>query len=203
MPENAKPEPSNRAQTTRARRALLIEAAVTCFVKDGLARTGMRDIAAVARVSIGNLYNHFPGRDDLIAEIARIDAQELAEVMAEVAACDDPQKAVDIFVMRYFGHCADLTSAVLTIEITAEALRNPAVERLFRGSRALLIRALETAIARAEPGKPVAGTAVAGLVLDMIEGYALRVGLSGKKPSKSDVEALLTIVRRILSAQAG
>lgn len=202
MPQKNKQEPTKREKAACARRALLIEAAVACFVDDGLARTGMRDIAKKAGVSIGNLYNHFPGRDDLIAEIARIDAEELADVMAEVTACDEPQKAVDTFVTQYFNHCANFTSAVLTVEITSEALRNPAVARLFKGTRAMLVKVLEAAIRDAERGTaatgPMSRTAVAGLILDMIEGYALRVGLTDKRPNRRDTEALLSVVRRVL-----
>ena len=202
MTRKTKHDPTNREQATRARRALLIDAAVTCFVDDGLARTGMRDIAKKAGVSIGSLYNHFPGRDDLIAEIAKIDTEELAKVMAEVTACDDPNKVVDTFVMRYFGHCANLTSAVLTVEITSEALRNPAVASLFSGTRAMLVKVLEAAIRDSEQGPSATGavsrTAAAGLILDMIEGYALRLGLTGKKLRKSDTEALLSVVHRVL-----
>ena len=207
MIKKAQQEPTNREQATRARRELLIEAAVSCFVEDGLARTGMRDIAKKAGVSIGNLYNHFPGRDDLIAEIAKIDAEELAGVMAEVTDCDDPQKAVDIFVTRYFEHCANLTSAVLTVEITSEALRNPTVARLFSGTRSMLGDVLETAIQNPEQEAfgmaAESRTAIVGLILDMIDGYALRFGLMGKKPSKKDTEALLSVVRRVLSMDGG
>lgn len=203
MIKKAKQEPNNREQATRARRELLIEAAVSCFVEDGLARTGMRDIAKKAGVSIGNLYNHFPGRDDLIAEIAKIDAEELAAVMAEVIDCNDPHIAVDIFVTRYFDHCATLTSAVLTVEITSEALRNPTVAKLFSGTRVMLVKVLEAAMGDAKQDSPlsaaVSSAVVAGMILDLIEGYALRIGLAGKKPKKRDTEALLSVVRRILS----
>ena len=203
MIKKAKQEPNNREQATRARRELLIEAAVSCFVEDGLARTGIRDIAKKAGVSIGNLYNHFPGRDDLIAEIAKIDAEELAAVMAEVMDCNDPHIAVDIFVTRYFDHCATLTSAVLTVEITSEALRNPTVAKLFSGTRVMLVKVLEAAMGDAKQDSPlsaaVSSAVVAGMILDLIEGYALRIGLAGKKPKKRDTEALLSVVRRILS----
>jgi len=208
MPANNQSESTRREQTTRTRRRLLIDAAVTCFVETGLARTGMRDIAAKAGVSIGNLYNHFPGRDDLIAEIARIDAQDLAAVMvevrAEVAACESPKKAVDTFVKRYFDHCANVTSAALTVEITAEALRNPAVEQLFRETRDMLVEVLVAAIDQGKPATgPVSREVIAGLILDLIEGYALRLGLSGKKLRKRDVKALLAVVRSILSSNEG
>ncbi|HDO1150981.1 TPA: helix-turn-helix transcriptional regulator, partial [Aeromonas salmonicida] len=40
------------------RRELIIQAALGCFIERGFHQTGMRDIAAAAGVSLGNLYNH-------------------------------------------------------------------------------------------------------------------------------------------------
>ena len=198
--EDDRPERTNRVETTRARRALLVETASTCFVDQGSARTGMRDIAKKAGVSVGNLYNHFPGRDDLIAEIAKIDAAGLSEVVAQIAECTDPQEAIDRFVKTYFAYCADPISAVLTVEITSEALRNPAIEDLFSGNRAMLVETLAAAIAAQGQTKTRADVS-AGLVLDTIKGFALRVGLTGKKPRKRETEALMSFVRHALTAE--
>ncbi len=190
-------EKGKREMASDARRKLLMEAAIACFVESGISRTSMRDIAGKAGVSIGNLYNHFPGRDDLIAEIAKMDAAGLADVVAQVAECDTAQNAVDTFVKNYFVYCADPVSAVLTVEITSEALRNPAIENLFSGNRAMLVDTLATIISGCGLEKTRA-TETSGLVLDTIEGFALRVGLAGKKPRKRDVEALLSFVRSTL-----
>tara|TARA_R110002049_G_scaffold10127_2_gene50230 strand:+ start:22049 stop:22654 length:606 start_codon:yes stop_codon:yes gene_type:complete len=193
---------TNRDETTRARRALLVETAITCFVEKGLARTGMRDIAKQAGVSVGNLYNHFPGRDDLIAEIAQIETSGLDDIVAQVAKCADPHKAIDTLVKSYFLYCADPVSAVLTVEITSEALRNPAIEDLFSGNRALLVNTLTKALSQSSADADRAAD-MAGLVIDTIEGFALRIGLTGKKPRKRDVEALMSFVRNALRPGVG
>lgn len=65
-----------------ARRARIVEAALACFVEKGFHQTGMREIAATAGVSLGNLYNHFPGKEALIALIASLEAEELAAPFA-------------------------------------------------------------------------------------------------------------------------
>lgn len=196
--QDGTPERTNRDETTRARRALLIETAITCFVEQGIARTGMRDIALKAGVSVGNLYNHFPGRDDLIAEIAQIETAGLGDIVAQVSGCNDAQKAVDTFVKSYFLYCADPVSAVLTVEITSEALRNPVIEDLFSGNRALLVDTLAMAIS--ECGRDAdRAPMTAGLVIDTIEGFALRIGLTGKKPRKRETEVLMSFVRSALT----
>ena len=195
-----KSKPTNRAETTRARRKLLIETAITLFVERGLARTSMRDIANKAGVSVGNLYNHFPSRDDFISEIAQMETSGLTDIVAQVKTCTTAQDAVDTFVNAYFSHCASPVSAVLTIEITSEALRNPVVERLFTGNREMLMRPLKDAVSKVKPdvGSP---DKVAGLILDMIEGFALRVGLSGKKRQEADTIALQAFVNDALSSK--
>lgn len=96
--EDSNPERTNRDVTTRARRTLLVETAIACFVGQGIAPTGMRDTAQKAAVSVGNLYNHFSGRDDLIAEIAQTDTAGLADVVAQVHEFTDPRAAIDRFV---------------------------------------------------------------------------------------------------------
>lgn len=197
--QDGKPEPTNRDETTRARRALLVETAITCFVEQGIARTGMRDIAKAAGVSVGNLYNHFPGRDDLIAEIAQLETAGLAEV---VAACDSAEDPVETFVESYFLYCAEPVSAVLTVEITSEALRNPAIADLFSGNRALLVDTLAGAIAQGGRDRAAAEES-AGLIIDVIEGFALRVGLEGRTPQARETEALMAFVRRALTLRGG
>ncbi|MGJ8617306.1 MAG: TetR/AcrR family transcriptional regulator [Sulfitobacter sp.] len=198
--EDNRPERTNRDETTRARRALLVERAITCFVDQGIARTSMRDIAKKAGVSVGNLYNHFPGRDDLIAEIAQIETAGLAGVVAQVAECADAREAIDRFTKSYFTYCADPVSAVLTIEITSEALRNPAIENLFSGNRAMLIDTLAPAIVEHGQNRAQADE-IAGLILDTIEGFALRVGLTGRKPRKQETQALISFVRNALTPE--
>ncbi len=189
-----------RELASDARRTQLMEAAITCFAESGIARTSMRDIARKAGVSIGNLYNHFPGRDDLIAEIARMETQGLTGIVKAVEACGERKQAVETFVSRYLELCAEPVSAVLTIEITSEALRNPAIGGLFSRNRDMLITCLIKAMALNGPELSRAEEKrlrqVAGLVTDTIEGFALRIGLGEKPASNADKEALMAFIDR-------
>ncbi|EPX81409.1 Transcriptional regulator, TetR family [Salipiger mucosus DSM 16094] len=196
-------EKGKRELAAEARRKLLMEAAITCFAESGIARTSMRDIARKAGVSIGNLYNHFPGRDDLIAEIAKMETAGLTGIVEAVKACGESGAAVETFVMRYFDHCAEPVSAVLTIEITSEALRNPEIGRLFSGNRSMLIAYLAEAMAleRPEPtrAEEERHLQTAGLILDTVEGFALRVGLGGKPATDADKLALMAFIDRAVN----
>lgn len=199
-------EMGKRELASEARRKLLMEAAITCFAESGIARTSMRDIARKAGVSIGNLYNHFPGRDDLIAEIARMETEGLTGIVEEVAACGEREQAIKTFVTRYFAQCAERVSAVLTIEITSEALRNPAIGKLFSGNRNMLIACLTEAMALDGPEPTGAEKQrlrqTAGLVLDTVEGFALRVGLDGKLGTKAEKKVLMAFIDRAVKSDS-
>jgi AcrR family transcriptional regulator len=52
-----------------ATRVLIERAALELFVTKGIAETSIRDIAAAAGVSLGAIYNHFPGKDELANEM--------------------------------------------------------------------------------------------------------------------------------------
>ena len=199
-------EKGKREMASEARRKLLMEAAVTCFAESGIARTSMRDIARKAGVSIGNLYNHFPGRDDLIAEIAKMETEGLSGIVEAARACGERGAAVETFVMRYFDHCAEPVSAVLTIEITSEALRNPEIGRLFSGNRSMLIANLTEAMSLERPGltraEEESHRQTAGLILDTVEGFALRAGLGGKPATDADKLALMAFIDRAVNENA-
>lgn len=77
------------AQTvTRNKRERLIEAAKLAFYRQGVAATTLADVAALARVPLGNVYYYFRTRDDLLAAV--IDAH-LREIRARFAQWDqDP-----------------------------------------------------------------------------------------------------------------
>ena len=86
---------TKRSKAVARRREQILEAAVTCFIENGYHQTGVRDIARRAGISLGNLYNHFPGKHDVLAEIAALEraTAELAEAWA--AKCTDTHAAAD------------------------------------------------------------------------------------------------------------
>jgi len=49
----------------------IVEAGRKLFAQRGFHATGMRDIARLARVSIGSLYHHFRSKDDLFLAVVR------------------------------------------------------------------------------------------------------------------------------------
>ena len=178
MPKN---EPTKRAQAAAKRKSAILEAAVTCFILSGYHQTGMRDIAGQAGVSLGNLYNYFAGKADILAEIAAIERAELEPFLEMLAQKAPALEILETFIPAYTKHLATPETVILALEITSEAIREPSVAAMFTESRNALIKALGELLTRGidegslRPSQNVTETAY--LVLEVMEGTAFRHGI--------------------------
>lgn len=78
--------------TKAARRAQIIEAAISCFLEKGYTNTSMSDIIKASGLSSGSIYSHFSGKEDILitAINERLDnVKELYETLPEGAGPQD------------------------------------------------------------------------------------------------------------------
>ena len=189
MPDKEKP--------VHPRKIEIVHAAVTCFLERGYHQTGVRDIAKQAGVSLGNLYNHFKGKEALLAFIAEIEGEELAGFIDLLSEPDDPQAALEQFINDYAEYVSRPENALLGVEILTEALRNALIAEVFGKNRSLLIEALVRCL---NAGSRLGVCApyddqreVAFMVLDALEGHGLR-SLSQKASGENDIRTLRSII---------
>jgi len=165
-------------KSVHPRKTEIVRAAVTCFLERGYHQTGVRDIAKQAGVSLGNLYNHFKGKEAVLAYIAEIEGEELSEFVTLLSEPDDPLAALERFVAAYASYAALPENALLGAEILTEALRNPLIAEVFGKNRKQLIDAIVTCLDDgAKSGVFVAYDApdvAACMLLDALEGNGLR-----------------------------
>ena len=93
---------TSRMDKVLRRRERIVEAAATCFALKGFHQTSMREISAAAGVSLGNLYNHFDSKSDLILEMAKLEEKEDAPLLARLKSMSDPKKAIEEGVKELF-----------------------------------------------------------------------------------------------------
>ena len=148
MTENTKKPGSIREKTTAKRRNQILEAAVMCFLEHGYHQTGVRDIAARAGVSLGNLYNHFRGKHDVLVEIAMLERCELEPFLKILNSNAPAPKVLKKFIRAYAKYLAAPENVILTLEISSEAVRQPDIAQLFVENRSSLTDALETVVRR-------------------------------------------------------
>jgi AcrR family transcriptional regulator len=155
MDERVLREPAG--QRAEIRRRQIIDAARECFCTSGFHGASMAEIASTARMSVGQIYRHFANKEALIAAIveqglaeridhiaaleqaARENGQDLAAAAAEVKHREPPNPADDV------------RRSALTLEIVAEAARNPTVAGIVQRSDSTLLRRTADVIAAARP----------------------------------------------------
>jgi len=195
----------NRADRNEQRIAQILQAALQCFLAKGFHQTSMRDIAQAAGVSLGNLYNHFPGKEAIILAVAVAESEELAPLLQRLAASEGERAQVLAFLRDFHALCRQPEWATLAVEVLAESARNPAVAEAFAANRrqlqAVLAEALQQ-VAQREHRRPVLAPALqAQVLLDAIESDALRRGL-GEAGEGDEASLDLGLLALLLGARA-
>ncbi|HBP04689.1 MAG TPA: TetR family transcriptional regulator [Stenotrophomonas sp.] len=195
----------NRADRNEQRIAQILQAALQCFLVKGFHQTSMRDIAQAAGVSLGNLYNHFPGKEAIILAVAVAESEELAPLLQRLAASDGERTQVMAFLQDFHALCRQPEWATLAVEVLAESARNPAVAEAFAANRRQLRATLAEALqqmAQRERRRPVLAPALqAQVLLDAIESDALRRGL-GEAEGTDEASLDLGLLALLLGARA-
>lgn len=112
-------------------RQRLIRAAERCFVDSGFHGARMAQIAKEARMSPGHIYHYFSSKEQMIEEIIRSYADEKIEgIRALSAAGGDILPKLIQSLDEGVAKNADPFWSRLTLEITAEAARNPEIEKI-------------------------------------------------------------------------
>ena len=190
MPDTEPKQPA-RSEKLAERRAHIVEEAAALFIEKGFHQTGMRDIAGRAGISLGNLYNHFKGKGDIIAAIAEVEAEALEPLLRPLeAAGKADQQLLAEFVAQYFELTSTPAYAALSAEIIAELFRNPVIAESFETSRLRLI----AAVGRCLPAE--LGETEAELVISLVESAGLNaVGKSGRDKDAM-LQSLIGFVER-------
>ena len=129
-----------------ARRAEILDAAETCFIRRGLHQTTMHDICEESQLSPGAVYRYFDSKDDLIDAVAERRTQQEMQLIDEAKAqTSEAAEALTVLGDRFWGQFLrpDFEHwARLDIEIWPETLRNPRHQARVREQRSMLRQAL-------------------------------------------------------------
>jgi len=118
--------------TGRRNEAAILNAALRAFGEQGFNGASMRDVARLAATSLSNLYNYFPSKSHLLAEVLRHANAELYErVRGAVAdAGDEAAPRLREAVRAYVGFVVDHQLAMLVSATEVRYLQGPERDRL-------------------------------------------------------------------------
>lgn len=118
-----------------SRRRQIMDAAITCFAREGFHRTTMQDIVAETGLSAGAIYRYFRSKEDIVAAIAAEHHAAEAAALADAGGGDDVAAALRDLVQVSLGRLADPAEQRwrrVTVQVWGEALRNDAVMSIVR-----------------------------------------------------------------------
>jgi AcrR family transcriptional regulator len=174
------------------RRDEIVAAARACVVRHGFHAASMAQIAAEARMSVGQIYRYFPNKEAIIHAIverivaqrlvwiASTERQDLAQVLASRMFDDDPQEWAD---------------RALLLEVTAEAARNPEVaEMVKQADRRLHAKAVATVLQDHPHLSEQQAAARVEFMAVLMEGTAFR----RVTDQLADPEVLATLYRQVI-----
>ena len=111
--------------TKAARRAQIIEAAVSCFLEKGYTNTSMSDIIKASGLSSGSIYSHFTGKEDILVSAINERLENVKNLYAALPEGAGPQ---DILETIYTNQMVNENfSAMLRIRL--ESLHAPEIAR--------------------------------------------------------------------------
>lgn len=162
------------AEAVARTRDKIHEAAIALFTTQGFHGTGVREIAAKAGVSLGNLYNHHANKEDLLAALLSEFEKEytapdtpLADALRDFETLDDLERlgeASRAMVQRFADY-------IRLIYVDVVELEGEHIRRLFGGMRKryeeVLGPKLDALRARgllAKDADPIAGVMTATIV---------------------------------------
>jgi len=93
-------DPPDPARARPVARDRILQAALALFLRNGFARTGVREIAALSEVSAGSVFNHFESKEDVLyCLISEMQYSVAPAIQAAADACrskiDDPSQSVE------------------------------------------------------------------------------------------------------------
>jgi TetR/AcrR family transcriptional regulator, repressor for uid operon len=187
-----------------AKRQQIVEAAIVCFAKQGFHATSTAQICAQAGMSPGNLFHYFATKDSIIHAIAELDRNETALALMEIADAPDVIVGLQTLAKNVLLAASDPSYAAISIEIAAEATRNPTIASLFAANdaaaRASLLALLERGVTLGQVDAGLDLAQMASWLIALLEGGVGRAALEEDFDVAANQTTLCLIIERMLSS---
>lgn len=116
------------------RREQILEAAAECVRRSGFHGASMATIAKTAQMSPGHIYNLFENKDEIIAALVERDRDEIVSTISESEQSEDLVVDMIGLLESYVEDATKFADAALSIEVLAEASRNPKLAAVVQAS---------------------------------------------------------------------
>lgn len=180
------------------RREQVLSAAAECFRREGFHGSSMSRIAAEAGMSPGHVFHYFKRKEEIVEAIVARERTELDALAAHLHAAGpgDPASAILAHADDGIDRQLDGDRNALSMEILAEAARNPEVARIIAdydtGIRQTILALLG--------GDPASQEARWEILAALFEGLGVRALRNPGTAQTLDRDMLKRVIRFLLEA---
>lgn len=190
----------------KRRRMQVLNAAAEGFARKGIHQTTMQEICEASGMSAGALYRYFPTKESIIVAFAEEERAEAAKLVSHLNSSPNIVSAFTQIVPELVDGLTDENYGRLTLEVAAEAARNPAVKAAFDDNETELREQLSTALHRGQAAGDVnpdldRDTAVF-LMIALFDGIAGRAAFSPQIDKRRLALGVDHLLRSMLAAPA-
>jgi len=195
--------PRVKPERKEKRRRQIVDAARSCFARQGFHRTTLQDVFAEAGLSAGCVYNYFQSKDDLILAIADDRHERERQALIEGSMASSPNDALKrtakYFIDEYLTEAGEEKRRI-AIQTWSEAMLNPSVlgsVRLgFEQPRREIAQLIRGAQRQGQVGADLDADTLARTMVALFHGFLLQKLWD----PELDVGAYLAVLERIFSA---
>lgn len=156
----------------------ILSAALVEFRAEGFRGAGIAAICKRAGISPGHLYHYFPGKEAIVAAIVERDRSRIRDEIERLLSSDAPIKAIVSAITSTDAVDGFAMDGALSLEIYAEAARNPAIAQILqdfeRDLRAEAVDMLTALRARGDVSATIDLSAAASLMIALVDGMMVR-----------------------------
>jgi AcrR family transcriptional regulator len=182
-----------------ARRQQILDAARTCFLRNGFHLTTMQDVIAEAGLSVGAVYRYFPSKAEIVEAIAE---QYSDQLWTEFSALVEQDRSLVDLMTAAIGIVDGATGPDgplrLAVQVWSEALRDKrigaTVARVYGRFRGIFVRIAQRAVATGELPAGTDPRAAGAVLFSLVIGYGLQKILTGSPDRRVYLKGLRALL---------
>jgi TetR/AcrR family transcriptional regulator, cholesterol catabolism regulator len=109
----SKKQKTRRSERTKIQKGLILDKAGSIFTEKGYDKTTVRDLARACGFEVGNIYNYFPSKEDILFQVFIRDMTQLVNILRPLVDPENtlpPREKLKQFISEHIGVIASRNS---------------------------------------------------------------------------------------------
>jgi AcrR family transcriptional regulator len=173
--------PKLKPETLAARRDEILQAAETCFARQGFHQTTIQDVIRESGLSAGGIYGHFASKEDLIQAIGESRHARDGALFGIAGEDSDPLQDLRAIARAFLGDLQreqGLRSRRVALQLWAEALRDDVIREQVTSGIQKPIAAIADLLRRGQSlglvDRSLKPRSIARAIVAMFQGFVLQ-----------------------------